>query len=102
MLAVVEIAGSQFSVSPNIVIDVPFIEGNPGDLLEFSKILLIENDGKTEVGTPLISGKINAKIVSHFRGEKQLVFKKKRRKGYRKLNGHRQDYTKIEITNINI
>lgn len=102
MFAVVEIAGSQIEVSPNAILDVPHIEGNPGDSLEFSDILLFNNDNETFVGTPFIEGKISAKIVDHFKGDKLIVFKKKRRKGYRKLNGHRELYTKIEITNINI
>ena len=102
MLAVVEIAGSQFSVSPNSIIDVPHMNGNAGDSLEFSNIMFFENDGKTTFGTPYITGKVDAKILEHFRGNKLIVFKKKRRKGYRKLNGHKQTYTKLEITNINI
>jgi large subunit ribosomal protein L21 len=102
MFAVVKIAGSQVEVSPNAKVDVPFLNGNPGDVLEFSDILLFEDNGTTKVGTPLIKGTVSAKILEHFRADKLIVFKKRRRKGYRKLNGHRQAYTKIEITNIKI
>ncbi|MBX3044044.1 MAG: 50S ribosomal protein L21 [Candidatus Kapabacteria bacterium] len=102
MLAVVEIAGTQFEVEPNATYNVPLLEGNPGDTVEFNNILLFENDGSTQVGAPYIEGNVSAKIVEHGKGDKVLVFHKKRRKGYRKLNGHRQHYTAIEITNISI
>jgi large subunit ribosomal protein L21 len=92
MFAVVEIAGSQVEVKPNAIFDIPFMEGEPGDKLEFSEILMFNNDENTVVGTPFIEGKVSAKIVEHFKGDKL--------KGYRKLNGHRQQYTKIEITDI--
>ena len=102
MLAVVEIAGTQFEVENNSTYNVPLLEGNPGDTVEFSNILLTENNGDTVIGTPYIAGNVVAKIVSHGKGDKILVFHKKRRKGYRKLNGHRTHYTQIEITNISI
>ena len=78
------------------------LEGNPGDTVEFSNILLTENDGATQIGAPYLDGNVTAKIIEHGKGDKILVFHKKRRKGYRKLNGHRQHYTQIEITNISI
>jgi large subunit ribosomal protein L21 len=102
MFAVVEIAGTQVEVSPDAVLDVPHLNGEPGDTLEFSDILLVKDGDNTQLGTPYISGSVKAEIIEHFRDEKVLVFKKKRRKGYRKLNGHRQGYTKIEIKDINI
>jgi len=102
MFAIVDIAGTQTKVAPNQILDVPLMKGEPGDSVEFSNIYLFENDNNTQVGTPTIEGKVTAKIVEHFRDAKVIVFKKKRRKGYRKLNGHRQSYTKIEITNIEI
>ena len=102
MFAVVEISGFQYEVTKSSVIDIPFMEGNPGDTFSIDKILLGGTDAKTKFGEPYLKGTVDAKILEHFRGDKQLVFKKKRRKGYRKLNGHRQDYTKVEITNIKL
>jgi large subunit ribosomal protein L21 len=102
MFAVVEIAGTQVEVSPNAVLDVPHLNGEPGDTLEFSDILLVKDGDNTQLGAPYIFGLVKAEIIEHFRDDKVLVFKKKRRKGYRKLNGHRQGYTKIEIKDINI
>jgi len=102
MFAVVDIVGSQIEVNKDAVLDVPHLTGEPGDSIEFSNILLYSSDDNTQVGDPYIEGTVTAKILEHFRGDKVIVFHKKRRKGYRKLNGHRQDYTKIEITDINI
>lgn len=102
MLAVVEIAGSQYEVEKSSTYNVPLLQGNPGDTVEFSNILLVDDNGSTIVGTPYLNGNVSAKIVEHGKGDKVLVFHKKRRKGYRKLNGHRQQYTAIEITNISI
>ena len=102
MFAVVEIAGTQVEVSPNAVLDVPRLKGEAGDSLEFNNILLVNDGENTKIGDPYISGTVTAEIIEHFRDDKVLVFKKKRRKGYRKLNGHRQGYTKVEIKDINI
>jgi large subunit ribosomal protein L21 len=101
MYAVVEIAGTQFEVRPNEIIRVPLLGGNIGDAISFDKVLLGGSEGNVNIGTPYISGKVDAKILAHGKDVKVIVFKKKRRKGYRKLNGHRQRFTKIEITNIN-
>jgi large subunit ribosomal protein L21 len=101
MYAIVEIAGQQFKVEKNQEIYVHRLDGNEGTKVEFDSVLLIDNGGKVTVGVPKISGaKVDAKIISHVKGEKVLVFKKKRRKGYQKLNGHRQSFTKIQIENI--
>lgn len=102
MLAVVEIAGTQFEVENNSTYNVPLLAGNPGDTVEFNNILLVEDNGTATVGMPYLEGSVSAKIVEHGKGDKVLVFHKKRRKGYRKLNGHRQKFTQIEITNISI
>lgn len=102
MFAVVEIAGTQVEVSPKAVLDVPRLQGEAGDSLEFNNILLVNDGENTQIGDPYISGTVTAEIIEHFRDDKILVFKKKRRKGYRKLNGHRQGYTKVEIKDINI
>lgn len=102
MNAVVEIAGQQFDVTANQKLFVPKLEGKPGDSVTFDNILLVEDGGNTNVGAPYLSGNVEAKIMEHVRDEKILIFHKKRRKGHRKLNGHRQHFTQIEITNINI
>ena len=102
MYAIVDIAGQQFKVQKSQQIFVHRLEGNEGDTVNFDKVLLLDNEGKVDVRMPTITGaSISAKIVSHLKDDKVLVFKKKRRKGYAKLNGHRQYLTKIEIQDIN-
>ena len=101
MYAIVDIAGQQFKVQKNQQIFVHRLEGNEGDSVKFDKVLLVDNEGKIDVGMPTVQGaSISAKIITHMKGDKVLVFKKKRRKGYAKTNGHRQYLTKIEITDI--
>lgn len=101
MYAIVEIAGQQFKVEKKQEIFVHRLEEKEGAKVDFSDVLLIDNDGKVNVGTPVISGAVvSAKVLEHVQGDKVLVFKKKRRKGYQKLNGHRQQFTKIEISDI--
>ncbi len=103
MYAIVDIAGQQFKVEKEQEIFVHRLEGEEGSSVTFDKVLLVEDSGKVNVGTPNIAGaSINAKILSHDKGDKVLVFKKKRRKGYQKCNGHRQYLTKIQIENINL
>ncbi len=102
MTAIVEIAGKQFNVKQSDKIVVPFLSGNPDDTVEFTSILASTDGDVVRVGTPHLSGTVSAKIIEHGRGDKILVFKKKRRKGYQKMNGHRQDFTKIEITNVSV
>ena len=76
-------------------------EAERGSSVEFDKVLLVDNDGAITVGTPVVKGaKVITEVISHVRGDKVLVFKKKRRKGYRKLNGHRQDFTELMIKEI--
>ena len=101
MYAIVEIAGHQYKVRKDQQIYVNRLEGNEGDNVSFDKVLLTDNDGAIEVGAPVIEGiEVGAKIVSHLKADKVIVFKKKRRKGYRKKNGHRQAISLIEITSI--
>jgi large subunit ribosomal protein L21 len=102
MHAVVEIAGQQVVVSPNDTIKVPLLPNNVGETVEFTNILLSSNGGTVSVGAPYIKGSVTAKVEAHGKGSKVLVFHKKRRKGYQKLNGHRQHFTTITITNISI
>ena len=101
MYAIVEIAGQQFKVEKDQQVYVHRLENKEGSKVEFDNVLLIDNDGKIKVGAPAISGaKVTAKVVSHLKGDKVVVFKKKRRKGYRVKNGHRQALTEILIQKI--
>lgn len=101
MYAIVDIAGQQFKVQKSQQLFVHRLEGKEGDSVNFDKVLLVDNEGKVDVGMPVIKdASVSAKIVSHLKGDKVLVFKKKRRKGYAKLNGHRQYLTKIQIEDI--
>ncbi len=103
MYVIVDIAGQQFKVEQGQEVFVHRLEGNEGDKVEFDKVLLVDNDGKVKVGKPMVKGaKIDAKIVNHLRGDKVIVFKKKRRKGFQKSNGHRQEMKKVLIENITV
>lgn len=101
MHAIVEIAGQQFKVEKGQELFVHHLDANAGDKQEFDSVLLV-NDGKTvNVGTPNVEGsKVVASVIEHQKGDKVIVFKKKRRKGYQKSNGHRQQFTKIKIEDI--
>ncbi|MFA5814615.1 MAG: 50S ribosomal protein L21 [Bacteroidales bacterium] len=101
MYAIVDIAGQQFKVVKEQKVYVHRLDAEEGTDMEFAKVLLIDNEGKVQVGNPVVEGaKIAAKVLTHLRGDKVLVFKKKRRKGYQKLNGHRQNFTQIQIQDI--
>jgi len=101
MYAVVDIAGKQFKVTKDQEIYAPLMEVEEGSTVNFDKVMLVDNDGKIQVGSPLVKGiKVTAKVMGHVKGEKVIVFKKKRRKGYKVKNGHRQDFTKLLINNI--
>ena len=101
MFAIVTIAGQQFKVEEGQEIFVHQLEANEGDNIDFDQVHLIENDGNTNVGKPIISAaSVSATVLGHQKGDKVIVFKKKRRKGYRKKNGHRQSFTKIKIDSI--
>lgn len=102
MYAIVEIAGQQFKVEEGQKIYTHRLKANEGDNIILDKILLVENEGDIKIGTPVLNGKINAKVLKHLKGDKVLVFKKKRRKGYQKLNGHRQYLSYIQIEKIEI
>ena len=103
MYAIVEIAGQQFKVNKDQKIFVHRQEGELGEKLTFDRVYLIDSENGIKVGTPVVNGaSVNASIVSHVRGDKVLVFKKNRRKGYQKMNGHRQDFTQILIEDINV
>ena len=101
MYAIVEIAGQQFKVEQDQQIFVHRLEVKEGSKIDFEKVLLIDNSGKVNVGAPVIKGaKVTAKVLDHLKGDKVIVFKKKRRKGYKVKNGHRQYLTKLEILKI--
>lgn len=101
MNAIVEIAGQQFKVTKGQELFVHRLEGNEGDKVQFDKVLMTDEGGKVTVGKPVVSGAtVNAKIIGHLKGDKVIVFKKKRRKGYKVKNGHRQSFTKIAIESI--
>jgi large subunit ribosomal protein L21 len=101
MYAVIEIAGQQFKVEKDQQLFVNRLNVEEGKKVDFDQVLLVDNGGKITVGAPAVKGaKVSAKVVSHVKGDKVLVFKKKRRKGYQKLNGHRQALTQIQIESI--
>ncbi len=102
MYAIVEILGQQFKVEAGRKLYIHRMnEAERGSAIEFDKVLLIDNEGAVTVGAPVVAGaKVVGEIVSHVRGEKVIVFHKKRRKGYRKRNGHRQDFTEVLIKEI--
>jgi ribosomal protein L21 len=101
MFAVVEIAGQQYKVNPAEKLYVPRLENEVGSNVKFDKVLLLSDDKAIKVGAPVVFGvSVNAKVLAHVKDEKVIVFKKKRRKGYRVKRGHRQQYTHIEITSI--
>src|SRR5690606_18218379 len=100
MYAIVEIAGLQYKVEQDQQLYVNRLQGDVGAEVSFDRVLLTDN-GSVQVGAPVIDGvSVVAKIVEHVKGDKVIVFKKKRRKGYKKKNGHRQQFTKIEILSI--
>ena len=100
MFAIVTIAGQQFKVEEGQEIFVHQLEASEGDSLSFDQVLLINKEGSTQVGTPVLNASVNATVLGHQKGDKVIVFKKKRRKGYRVKNGHRQQFTKIKIDSI--
>lgn len=97
MFAIVSIAGQQFKVKKDQELFVHRLSGNVGDKVEFSDVLMTSADGNINIGG---TAKVQAEIVDHLKGDKVIVFKKKRRKGYQKSNGHRQYLTRIKINEI--
>ena len=100
MFAVIRTGGKQYRVAPNDVIEVEKIAGKPGQIIELSEVLLLGGDSP-KTGSPLIAGAlVAAEVLEQTRGDKIIVFKKKRRKNYRRKKGHRQDLTLLRITEI--
>jgi large subunit ribosomal protein L21 len=103
MYAIVSIAGQQFKVSENKPVYVHRLDAKEGDSVKFDQVLMVGGNGSIKVGAPNVSGAtVSATVVSHVKGDKVLIFKKKRRKGYQKLNGHRQSFTKITVDKISL
>ena len=100
MYAVVSIAGQQFKVEEGQEVFVHRLPEDEGKKVTFDQVVLLDNDGKVTVGTPHVKAKVNATVLEHAKGDKVIVFKKKRRKGYKVKNGHRQSFTKIKIDSI--
>ncbi len=102
MHAVIKTGGKQYVVKPGDIIDIEKISGEPGEEINFEEVLLVSADGEdVKVGSPVVeSAKVEGKIIRQKKGEKIVVFKFKRRKGYRKKAGHRQNLTSVEITSI--
>jgi large subunit ribosomal protein L21 len=104
MHAIIETGGKQFRVAPGDVLRVPKLEGEPGAEIALGRVLAVFKDGGEEnalvVGNALAEAKVNATISAHDRGDKVLVFKFKRKKQYKRTQGHRQDYTEVRIRDI--
>ena len=101
MYAIVEIAGQQFKIVKDQQIFVHRLDAKEGSKVDFDKVLLMNDAGKINVGAPVIKGaKVTAKVLEHLKDDKVIVFKKKRRKGYKVKNGHRQYLTEIKIDSI--
>ena len=101
MYAVIKTGGKQYRVQENDTLEVERLAGEAGDIIEFTDVLMVGSEAGVEVGTPLVDGAtVAAELVGQTRGKKIIVFKKKRRKGYRRRNGHRQDLSKVTITEI--
>ena len=102
MYAVVEILGQQFKVEKGTKLFVNRMASEEGSSVKLDRVLLVDNEGSVKVGAPVVeNASVSAKVIKHCKGETVLVFKKKRRKGYQTLNGHRQALTQIEIESIN-
>jgi len=103
MYAILDVNNRQYKVKQGQEIFVDLQDAEVGANMTFSKVLLAENEGQVKVGTPVLpNAEVTASVLGHVKGDKVIVFKKKRRKGYRVKRGHRQQFTKIRIENIAI
>ena len=103
MYAIFRTGGKQFRAEPGLTLRIPSVVAEPGDSITFDEVLLGANDGDFKLGAPLVSGAgIKAEVVKHGKGEKIIIFKHKRRKNYRRKLGHRQKYTEVRISEINL
>ncbi len=102
MNAIVEISGKQYNVGKNTKLFVDKLQEKEGSKITFENVLMVDNGSNTKIGNPVVAGaSVEAKIVKHFKDKKVIVFKKKRRKGYKVKNGHRQQMTEIIIEKVN-
>jgi large subunit ribosomal protein L21 len=101
MYAIIEIAGQQFKIEKEMKLFVHRLKAEEGSQVTFDRVMLVDNDGTVQVGIPTVAGAtVTATVLSHLKGDKVLVFKKKKRKSYQKMNGHRQYLTSIKIDDI--
>ena len=101
MYAIIETCGKQYKVSEGDVVFFEKLEAEEGKKVKFDKVILVSDEGKVEVGTPYVKGaKVEGKVIAHGKAKKIIVFKYKAKKNYRRKQGHRQPYTKVEITSI--
>jgi len=101
MYAVFQTGGKQFRAEPGTKLRVPSIQAEPGDKITFDEVLLAGGEGDVQVGTPVVEGaSVTAEILRHGRTKKVIIFKRKRRKGYRRKQGHRQGFTEIRIDEV--
>ena len=101
MYAIVEACGKQYKVSKGDVVFFEKLDAEEGKKVKFDKVIFVSDDKKIDVGTPYVKGAtVEGKVVAHGKGKKIIVFKYKAKKNYRRKQGHRQPYTKIEITDI--
>lgn len=102
MFAIIEISGFQYEVKPNTLVKTQLIPGNIGDDIEIDKVLFVDNDSEKIIGRPYLNAKVRASIIAQGKDPKVKVFKKQRRKDNRRLRGHRQHYTLLEIKEISL
>ena len=104
MYAVFQTGGKQFRAEPGAKLRIPTLQAEPGDTVTFDDVLLAaDGDDKVQVGTPVLNGaSVTAEVLRHGRGKKVIVFKRKRRKGYRKKQGHRQNFTEVRIDGVEL
>ena len=103
MYAVIESGGKQYRVTPGQTLEIEGIEAEAGKTFTFDRVLMVANEGKFSVGSPLLQkASITADVIAHLRGEKKVAFKMRRRKGYHRTAGHRQEMTRIKISEIKL
>jgi large subunit ribosomal protein L21 len=103
MYAIIRTGGKQFRVEPGVTLRIPSLDVEPGETVTFGEVLLGASDDDLKVGAPLVDGAaVTAEVVKHGKGEKIIVFKFKRRKNYRRKQGHRQGYTEVRVSEINL
>ena len=101
--AVIRTGGKQYRVTSGELLRIESLKGDVGSQVEFSDVLLTANEGSVQIGTPLVAGaSVTAQIVEHGKERKIIVFKKKRRQGYRRKQGHRQHFTAVRVQDINL